>query len=169
MSNLDLAYELKKVIFAVQKICLDEDWSKWAKNWIPKDEEGALCAQINANRASQVQFADGQWRTRVEMALASEVSGLAATYAAAQNRYCHTVHPSYPAKGQGYFMAINKIVARCPGIIARANELAELAASETPRLFHGETFNDTIGPVGCHCPICTKHAETVSTDAQHGF
>ncbi len=139
----DLAPELKKAILAVQEICSDEIWSEWAKNWHPnQQEEGAICAKIMATRASQVKGSDGQWRTRVEMALASAVASVAETYAAAIHRYCYTVHPSWPANGQGYFIAMSGIAGRCASIIARARELA----SDNPPLYHGEVFRDKIGP-----------------------
>ncbi len=149
----DLARELKTAILAVREICSDEIWSEWAKNWHPnQQEEGAICAKIMATRASQVKGSDGQWRTRAEMALASSVASVAETYAAATKRYCYTVHPSWPAEGQGYFIAMAGIPGRCASIIARAQELA----SDNPRLFHGEVFRDKLGPVGCGCPRCSS-------------
>ena len=147
----DLARELKTAILAVREICSDEIWSEWAKNWHPnQQEEGAICAKIMATRASQVKGSDGQWRTRVDLALASDVASVAETYAAATKRYCYTVHPSWPAEGQGYFIAMSGIPRRCASIIARAQELAE----DNPPLKHGEVFRDKLGPVGCPCPIC---------------
>jgi len=129
--------------FAVQQLCDHEEWSEWAKNWHPdQQEEGAICAKLMATTASQVKGSDGQWRTRVEMALASAVASVAETYAAATKRYCYTVHPSWPAKGQGYFIAMAGIPGLCASIIARAQELA----SDNPPLYHGEVFRDKIGP-----------------------
>ncbi len=139
----DNATHIKNAIFAVQQLCGHEEWSEWAKNWHPNQhEEGAICAKLMATTASQVKGSDGQWRSRVELDLASAVASVAETYSAATKRYCYTVHPSFPVGGQGYFLAMDGIARRCASIIARAQELA----SDNPPLYHGEVFRDKIGP-----------------------
>ncbi len=148
------AEHIRRAIFAVRQICSDPQWLEWANAWHPAQaEEAAICARISTQRAAHVKNPDGQWRVRVEMELASAVAGVAETHAAAIHRYYYMVHPSYPAKEQQYFRAMEGIAGRCESIIARATELL---GSDDPPLYHGEIYRGKVGPVGCRCPICAR-------------